>query len=62
MNIVTEAQVDGFVAISHSNSNGVNYRSPQTPRINGYTNGDSVSPCADAENVPTRGGERISVK
>lgn len=41
-------------------SNGVS--SFPSKRINGRTSEASNSPCADAENVPTRGGERISVK
>jgi myotubularin-related protein 3/4 len=40
-------------------SNGVSY---SAKRINGRTTDTNSSPCADAENVPTRSGERISVK
>lgn len=57
--------VDDFVSVTPVKpaTNGVTYNGTQKPRMNGYTTTtENGSTCAEAENVPTRSGERISVK
>ena len=56
---------DDFVSTTpvKPTTNGVAYNGTQKPRMNGYTaSTENGSTCAEAENVPTRSGERISVK
>ncbi|KAE9551168.1 hypothetical protein FO519_005613 [Halicephalobus sp. NKZ332] len=64
MNLDTQL-VDDFVSVTTVKpaTNGVAYNGTQKPRINGFsTSNENGSTCAEAENVPTRSGERISVK